>query len=621
MALLALALIATDASAACSSFQPPPELYVGNMATDSACTHNDIQSAINAATCIYGTNIYITHEQSYALQHLVVSNKNVNLIGRVNGDVCGPASQVICNPTCPPPPTTPRAAISGRTGDAVLTVGGNSSVMLRYLDLNGGQQTSGSGGGIFFQGNGTLTLDTSSVHDNRARAGAGIYFQGTGATPSHLNLLGYSTVLANIALESGGGIYVGGNADLNALQPGIQISSNTAGANGGGIAVLGPASANIGSADSDVGVSVLMNNHAANGGGISIEGNPYSLSSFANGNAQARIFSTDSSKPVGIRSNTASHSGGAIYVKPKTIDPSTRNSASVFAWDYRIEGNTAVEGAAIYSDSDATMHQTLGADVWLGRSAGLPTDLGAVACTNSELCNTMNGNKATDVNQGTIVLIRESGNFVANRFSMRGNLAERVIRVDGDSVRVELINGLFADNNLRHEYLFQSGSNVHAVVNSCTFADGHKPAAPVKYVIRADSALTISDIIISEPDDLALDYSGIPADLTVNYVLSNDISTLPTGGTGIVLGVPTFVDAAGSDFHLKPGSLGVDFAPTSDSFYIDNLADLDGKPRNHDLSTVANSFGTQDLGAYELQNLFRECGASDSIFCNGYDHP
>ncbi|MEO5625794.1 MAG: hypothetical protein ABIQ70_07295 [Dokdonella sp.] len=617
MAVLALAFAAMDASAACNAIQPPPELYVGDTASDAACTQNDIQSAIDAATCAYGTNIYITHEQTYASQHLNISGKNVTLIGRVNGDVCGPASQVICNPTCPPPPTAPRASISGHNGDAVLTISGTSTVGLKYMDITGGTQASGfSGGGIEFVGSGSLTLDTSWVRGNHATNGGGIYFNGTGSAIANLNLLAYTQILVNTADSSGGGILVAGNAVLNAMQPNIQIQSNHApGGYGGGIDVVGPATANIGSPDSAAGVSVLDGNTAAYGGGISINASD-------NGYAQARLFTTDPSRPIGITNNIATHTGGGIYVKPRTNAPATLNEAQVYAWDYRIEGNIAVEGAAIYADVDPSIGQTLGGQVWLGNTlvagGGLPTDLGAVACTNSALCNTINDNQTTDTTQGSTILIQDDGYFVANRFSMRHNKADHAIRIVGPPGNTQIFNCLLAENTTQHELIQVSGSGAITYINSCTLANN---AISASHVIHAESKLSLSDMIIDEPGTLALDYSGDAADLAVNYVLSNDITTLSGDGTGVALGAPTFVDLAGGDYHLKATSLGVDFAPTSDAYYVQNASDLDGKPRNFDLPPAGNVFGTQELGVYELQNLFRECGASDSVFCDGYDHP
>ncbi|MEO8461208.1 MAG: hypothetical protein ABI451_11830, partial [Dokdonella sp.] len=393
---------------------------------------------------------------------------------------------------------------------------------------------------------------------------------------------------------------------------GIQISGNQApNGNGGGIEVIGPATANLGSPDSATGISMVANNSAMYGGGVSVDGSD-------NGTASLYLFTTDSSRPIGIRNNSASHTGGGIYLK----SGAPTYAAAVYGWDFRIESNTAPEGAAIYADVDSNIEGPRGAYVFLGNTTviggGFPTSLGAVHCTNPNLCNTINGNVTTDPSQGSAILIQDLGYLVANGFSMRGNHADHAIRIVGDHVTVQLFNGLLAGNTLQHELIYETGSDVPTVINSCTFAND---AIGASHVIHTESDLTLVDSIIAEPGTLALAYSGNPANLVVNYVLSNDISTLPNNGTGVALGVPTFVDLAGSDYHLRATSLGIDFAPTTGAGYIANTADLDNKPRTFDLPAAGNVFGTQDLGVYELQNLFRECGTSDSIFCDGYDHP
>ena len=373
--------------------------------------------------------------------------------------------------------------------------------------------------------------------------------------------------------------------------------------------MIGPATANISSPDFDGGTSLIHNNFASYGGGIAIKGSD-------SGSAIALVFTTDPSSPVGIRENTATHTGGGVYVDSQTGS----SFAYLRAWDYRIEGNTAVEGAAIYADVEGNN----GAAVWLGNLSGnvvlFPTNLGAVPCNNPSLCNTINGNTTSNPDSGSIILIHDHGSLLANRFFMRDNIADHAIRIVGDNVNVVLFNGLLAGNTLQHELIYESGNITPTFINSCTLANDVINAA---HVIHTESDLTLTDTIISEPGTLTLDYSGNPDNLVVNYVLSNDISTLPGNGTGVALGAPTFVDLAGGDFHLKADSLGIDFAPTSgDGYYVvHNLIDLDGKPRNVDLPSAGSAFGTQDLGAYELQNLFRECGTSDSIFCDGYDHP
>jgi hypothetical protein len=210
--LLVAALWHAPARAFCDSFHPVPEFYVGdtNPASptyDAACTHNDIQSAITAATCSYGTKIFITHEHQYTNQSLSVVDKNVSLIGRANADVCGPASVVICNPVCAPPPTGPLAIINGANGASVITINGTSHVTLQYLDItNVGHNANGNGGGVDFDGSGSLTIDTSWVGNNHATNGGGIYFNGTGATTSTLNVLAHSDIFGNRADGNGGGI-------------------------------------------------------------------------------------------------------------------------------------------------------------------------------------------------------------------------------------------------------------------------------------------------------------------------------------------------------------------------------------------------------------------------------
>jgi predicted outer membrane repeat protein len=323
LVLLGMLIWHAPALAFCDAIHPVPEFYVGDdnpssPTYDSKCTHNDLQSAVNAATCSYGTKIFVTREHTYTSQHLTINDKNIALIARGNGDACGPATPVICNPVCAPPPTGPLGIISGSSG-SVVAISGNSNVTMRFLDITAGQNSGGQGGGIRFEGSGSLTLDTSWVGNNTADIGGGIFFNGTGATTAQLTVLAHSEIFGNTANsglasghDGGGGILVTGNSLLTMIEPDTQVNSNKAlNGYGGGIDVVGPASANIGSPDSDTGLSVLNNNSAAYGGGIAIV-------SSGDGGAFARIFTTDPSRPVSITNNTATFTGGGIYVKPHT---------------------------------------------------------------------------------------------------------------------------------------------------------------------------------------------------------------------------------------------------------------------------------------------------------------
>src|SRR5215471_13840209 len=88
---------------------PPPEVishrYVGDtnplsLTYDAQCTDNDIQSAINNATCP-NTTIVITSEHTYTAQHLEINGKDLTLEGTTLN--CGPPGA--CGDACPPPPT------------------------------------------------------------------------------------------------------------------------------------------------------------------------------------------------------------------------------------------------------------------------------------------------------------------------------------------------------------------------------------------------------------------------------------------------------------------------------------------------------------------------------------
>jgi hypothetical protein len=623
-------LVSSPAFAACT-VQPgllPFHIRVG--ADTTHCQANDIQSAINAVgEC--STVIDITREHTYTNQHLSIDNKaNVTLQGWGDVVTCAQIPQTVGFPAYTPPSDIgPLLDLDGSNdgNGRVLTITGSSNVSIRNLTIeNGSAADSASGGGINFDGQGSLELTRSTVSFNHAGFGAGVNVNGSSG-PTTLTLDPNTLIILNTASTSGGGIRMQGNSRLYALKPNTLIGYNHApNGYGGGLEVLGPARADIGSSGYG-GLGVIYDNDASYGGGIDV------LTFDDDANAIVRVFTTDSNNPVQISGNFASHTGGAVYLKPLHGIASEADSA-LCAYDFRIEDNAAPEGAAIYSDADYSpgiVNTSDGGSIALNTSAEfrhgnlcvqteLPSALGAVACAAGVPCNQFVGNKTEDQNgqatEGSMILLQNSSEMYGDRFSARANTGAHLLRevgdgAEGDTSEAQLSNCLLADNMLTQELAAQTdGTESYLLLDSCTIANNQIGAPYV--MLGSDTALRNS--IIDQPGRATIN-PAITDPFYAAYVLTNDRSTLPDT-VYIHEGEPTFVDAANGNYHLMPTSLGVDSAPLDSLMALH--VDLDLKPRVVDLQSIPDNFGPMDLGAYELQSAFA-CGAGDTIFCNGFE--
>lgn len=617
--LLPLLLLAgSDAFAACTT---PPiflPLHYRVGADAQHCQYDDIQSAIDAVgEC--PTVIDITREHLYTHQHLGITDKpNLTLQGWGDGVTCsmihGPLD---FPPYAPPDSTAPLLTIAGSNdgGGSVLYVTGNTNLAVRNLTISGGLTCDTcSGGGISFSGQGSLASTRSTISFNEAAYGAGINVNGSSG-PTTLTLDSDTLVLSNTADISGGGIRVEGNTRLYALKRNTLIAYNhAANGYGGGLEVLGPARADIGSPGYN-GLGVIYGNDAAYGGGIDI------LSFDHDADAIVRLFTTDAHNPVQLTNNFASHTGGAVYLKPfESI--AGEGAAELCAYDFRIEDNAAVEGAAIYSDADYAIDGTTsGGGVSLNGPTPpghycvrteAPPALGAVACAPDAPCNTLVGNKAEDAGgnptDGSIVLLQDYAGVEGNRLHVRRNVGAHVLREVGEGSYAHLTDCLLADNTLSGELAAQSGEDYSGVnLDSCTIA-GNAIGAP--YVFLAPHFFLYNSIV-DQPGRATVDPAATEP-LDVAHVLTNDRSTLPDTAY-IDEGEPTFADAVNGDYHLVSTSLGVDSTPIDAN---GPHADLDRKPRVVDLPGVPDTFGPMDLGAYEIQPA---CSSTDTVFCDGFD--
>ena len=619
----------SDVSAViCTPLNAPPPRFVGDTGSDQLCTDDTIQSAIdfikNAAYACPAT-IYVTREHTYTSQHLTLNNVGTPLTIVGTGDQvhCGSTDVQICDPDigCPPPPTAPLVTIDGSASNnfSVLSITGYNNITLRYLTIKGAAAT-GDGGGIHFDGTGFLTIDTSTISLNEAGYGGGINFKANGGAAT-LTLAANALVLNNTADTSGGGIRIEGQAHLFALQPQTLIAFNHAlGGYGGGVEVVAPAVADIGSPGYNGG-AVIQFNDAQYGGGIAVAG--YGQGGDYHSIALARLFTVDPVHPVQVTNNSASHTGGGIWLKPQAyLGP----RAELCANDFRIDDNIAAEGSAIYSDSDYNLDIPDGGEVYLNLAYDDPdcsedpanpdpvSGHGAVACASGVACNTLDRNIAEDdmnvATDGSVILVQDSGSLRLNRTALRNNQGGHAIRLfgTGEPYADTIFNCLLAENAASAELIrIEHEDNVSGLVSisGCTIANNDIGGATV---VNSAHALTFTKSIVAEPDVPTLAYTDNPDYLTVQYVLSNDVSTLPAS-IGVLQGAPTFVDAAGSDYHLQNSSIGIDYAPASGGI------DLDGVPRSTDLPQVPDNYGTRDLGAYERQYF---CGM-DTIFCSGFD--
>lgn len=600
--------------------------YVGDVATDSNCTDNDIQTAINNVVCP-NTTVIITQEHSYAAQELTVYNKSLTIAGVGPGVKCG-SSIGVCDPSvgcgggggAPPPPAI---TLHGTGSTSVLFIYGTSSVTLQSIELTGGGGL--QGGGILYGGTGALTLVDSTIVYNSAGQGGGIYFAALGGSATLT--LGAGTIIdENTANSDGGGIYLGGSTRMLALAPYTFIGYNHApNGYGGGIAVEGapPVVADIGSPGYN-GSPVIQYNDAAIGGGIAVIAPDVASPPGTAYDIEVNLFTTDANHPGGIFSNTATQAGGGIYLKSNYDSTAKMYVASDFcATSFNIDGNVAPEGSAIYSDLNQFNGLTFYSNgVSLNPSNGCSdydtgvtlASLGAQTCSGIS-CNTLNGNGALNASNqptaGAVIYADRATFFHAYRFIMRFNQGGHAMHFVGIEP-ASIVDCLLADNNESAELIYADKSAID--IDSCTIANNALGGPTVIYDTGDQEFQNdLQDSIIDQPGLVTLNGGS---KIGAEYLLSNDLSSLPSFSDS-TQGAPVYVNAAGGDYHLQPNSPGIDYAPSYSYPDVTTPAvDLDGKPRIFDIPGIANHYGPRDVGAYERSPV---CYRADTLFCDGLE--
>jgi hypothetical protein len=141
--------------------------------------------------------------------------------------------------------------------------------------------------------------------------------------------------------------------------------------------------------------------------------------------------------------------------------------------------------------------------------------------------------------------------------------------LSGGVMGCRAINCLFYSNSGVQAGSFYGGSAVN-----CTIVDNYW--GPADYSSRLTNCIIYNNANTSLGTASAYSYCCL--------------NSLPASGEGNITNAPLFVNPAGGDYHLQPGSPCIN---AGNNTYVTNAIDLDGLPR------IVG--GTVDIGAYEYQ--------------------
>ena len=556
----------------------------------AGCPYTSVQAAVNAVPASGAHEIRITNAATHEQQAISISARNVTLRG----------GYVNCSEETP---SGGNSILSGQNGgnDSVLTIrGSNNNITLERLNLIRGDEVyDGYGGGIDFKGSGTLTLRTTALSQNYAGYGGGISVVGEGGN-AVLRLETGTTILLNTAQFSGGGVRLEGTAQLTMNAPDSTIASNEAlGLNptnsqpqygyGGGVQVIAPATATIGS--SGIGNGAIVGNSARYGGGIAVNGGDQDV------DARVTLYSTNPTLPMRVHGNRASNTGGGIYLGTNlgVIDISL---ALLCAYDIRIDSNIAAEGSALYLDSDYDpINQAYGAFAAINRNTGFPSfcsaPAGSVRCAAGSNCNTMQGNRSEDslgsATPGAAILVQNGGSLAATRLSVRENSGAHVLRAFESDIAIDTL--AFAANTSSGTLFRLEDESTLGIVDS-TLAGN---AIGASQVLSVNGDLDMLRTILWQPGSTSLVQSD--GSKTIAQVIASETASLGAGASSLS---PRLIDPERGDVRLRAASPAIDFAPA----VVGDDVDADSLARDRRLQPVPRGDGfVRDIGAYERQSI------------------
>lgn len=553
------------------------------------CTHGTIQSAINAAEASAGADtIRLTRSLTYEPEANTINTAQELTIegGYAN---CTSAADGV------------KTVISG-TGGArapvfAITAPTGALVRLRKLAISGGDvSVNGKGGGIRFDGDGTLEIHDSTISQNVAGYGGGISASGTGAN-AKLVIGANVLVSGNTAAYGGGGIYAH-EIDMTMRAPGSMLFNNEAtgvsgsAGFGGGLYVHAnhrDAIARIGTGG--VGnLGAIASNKARYGGGVALAGYNDALGTYRY--VRLHLFTTDIAHRGRIGGNSATVAGGGLYVEGDEGAFDGNIFAIAHLWNAILDDNIAPEGAAVHLGGDGFAMFGFNTN----DSATVPPD--ALPCSPSVGdCGRIEGNAA--MNGGTYTngaILRGAADSpyfaIGNRIggvAIHGNKGGRLIEMDSNRSDFRIQNALIVANEFSQQAIRTHTGDVW--MNDITLTGNSIGAAHALSTGAANVVLARS--ILWQPGTQLLTRSG--GTLSSQFAIVSD----NVGLAGYAFN-PRFVDPEHGDYRLRVGSQAIDLAPD----IAGDDRDVSALPRDLDMPIKVNfNGGVRDVGAFERQSL------------------
>ena len=573
----------------------PASASIFKVGTGAGCTHSTIQAAVDAANANPGVDhIILTRSVNYTQQAIKIQQAQpLTLTG----------GYAACADNAP---SGERTIVRGNGGSAnsVFTVEpGSSDVLFDNLFITGGDDsTNNYGGGIDFSGSGNLTLNNVTLTQNTAGYGGGLAARGTGPDATIL-LLGENIITSNVATKDGGGVHLRGTVTLYSLEPNTAIWLNRATglANvpsgiyhgyGGGMAVVGPAKAYIGS--SGYGLGAVYGNTARAGGGIA------ALTDSGN-YSDVYLFTTDPTKPQKVSDNRATDVGGAFY-SDATAEGFLGPQGYISLWDTTVQNNSAPIGSIAYLVGDSLPPPFSGSQGGFLSMNELEDSRPAVSvpCNPGLVCSEVKNNRSEDAagnatNSALIYGVEKAQVFIAN-YRFTGNSARSML--DLTDARYARVANTLIDNNTFTAAVLQFPEGDPTVdLNHLTITD-NSIGGPGVIAHRGHVELNRS--IIWQPGKKVRDTAASSGTFDGNYVLANETASIPGVGLALYPFNPGFINPTLKDYHLRAGSEAIDTAPYTAA--LDGNLDLDGLPRSVNLPLVPAGTSV-DLGAYERQSI------------------